>query len=300
MVTFLGSQLRFLCATTWLIGQTHWRQSEKPLAVAIALAQQGAEFLLKAKISSVSPFLLINGEISKWPKSCDKEDKSFADFKTIDAQDLIRTHDTVLHPRLPDKFKQEFEGLRKLRNTAMHSVDMRQRFTVKDAVKAILQISDTLIGSRRWLALLRAFCNERVDVPAAIGHDSYRLWKIAEETKHVFELLQPNEVAEFYDFSPKQRQYRCPYCEVNCEDFHIRVPLAQLRPNEPTSTTVYCLACDETLVVIRRPCSDESCKGNVFLKNSIDVLLVGATIDLISRSPLRNDCVSSGRPAKDS
>lgn len=241
----------------------YWEHAQRPLAVAVALAQQGTEFLLKAKICSISAFLLISGEPSGWPKACDKDDKSFADFKTVDAQDLVRVYDTVLVPRLSDEFKQEFERLRRLRNTVMHTVNKRLRFTAEDGIIAILQVAESLIGPHRWIAVRRAYIQGGVDFALEHGYDDNTDCIIARETVRVFDLLSPAQVKRFYDFDPKQRRYYCPSCEHGCADWQIGVTLAHLRPNTPESTTVYCLACDQTHTVVREDCGHGDCKGNV-------------------------------------
>ncbi len=129
----------------------YWCAAQQELATAVALAQQGTEFLLKGKIASISPFLLISGDPKDWPAGCDKTDTPFADFKTIDAQDLLRAHDTVCSPPLSDKFKERFEQLRRLRNSVMHTVDRRLQFTTRDCLLAILEMAEALLGSRSWI-----------------------------------------------------------------------------------------------------------------------------------------------------
>ena len=42
--------------------EDYWKATQQELATAVALAQQGTEFLLKGKIAHVSPFLLITGD----------------------------------------------------------------------------------------------------------------------------------------------------------------------------------------------------------------------------------------------
>jgi hypothetical protein len=241
----------------------YWKEAQRPLAVAVALAQQGTEFLLKAKISAVSPLLLISGDPAGWPKGCDREDKSFADFKTIDAQDLVRVHDSVASPRLSEDFKREFERLRRLRNTVMHTVDKRLRFTAEDGILAILQVVESLLAPRRWLPIRRNYLRGGVDFAVEHGFDDNTDCAIAREVMHVFDLLKPALIRRFYGFDVKQRRYYCPSCEHGCADWWIGVRLAQLRPNKPNSTTVYCLACDETCTVVRKDCGHEGCKGNV-------------------------------------
>jgi len=50
---------------------------------------------LKAKLVAISPFLLIAGNPSEWPKVLDETGVSFSDFRAIDAQDLIKVYNTV-------------------------------------------------------------------------------------------------------------------------------------------------------------------------------------------------------------
>ncbi|MBJ6750742.1 hypothetical protein [Geomonas anaerohicana] len=89
-----------------------WRSVQKPLFTSLALVQQATEFLLKGKIVEVSPFLLIAGDPRSWPKGCDKNHVQFADFRSVDAQDLIRVVNTVAHERLDDKLVTSIDELR--------------------------------------------------------------------------------------------------------------------------------------------------------------------------------------------
>lgn len=245
------------------LSEQYWLDVQRELALAVALAQQGAEFLLKGKICSISPFLLIVGEPGKWPRGCDKEDRSFSEFRTVDAIDLVKIHDTVMLSRLSAPFKTRFEMLRSLRNTVMHSVS-KHEFSTKDALLSILQIADTLIGSRCWLSERRLYLRNRLDIAAALGYESFQICRIALELQHVFSLLDPKDTAQFFDFHPKQRTFYCPECACNCADTDDSLePLAQLRPNRPASTTIYCLVCESELTVSRKSCSDKPCKGNV-------------------------------------
>src|SRR5262245_39444063 len=141
--------------------EEYWRAAQQELATAVALAQQGTEFLLKGKIAEVSPFLLISGDPGDWPSGCDRNDIRFADFKTNEAQDLIRCHDTVCNPRLTDQFKNRFEQLRRMRNSVMHTVDRRLSFTTQDGLLAILEMVEALIGGNTWLMLRRQYLEKQ-------------------------------------------------------------------------------------------------------------------------------------------
>ena len=68
---------------------SYWSFAGRHLATGLALAHQGAEFLLKGRIASVSPYLLIGSSPRDWPRNCSKVDTPFAEFRTIDAQDLV-------------------------------------------------------------------------------------------------------------------------------------------------------------------------------------------------------------------
>jgi hypothetical protein len=241
--------------------EEYWRHAQHALSVGVALAQQGMEFLLKGQIASVSPYLLIAEEPSKWPSGCDKQDKSFADFKTIDAQELIRLHNTVCPSKLPESFKTEFERLRKLRNTIMHSVEKRVTFSVKDVAVAILEISEWLIGPQSWHSIRKGYFDERDNLFGVYDVNPGVL--LAQETLHVVDNLGllPSELKRFYGFDPKQRRYTCPDCRDS--NLYFTATLAQLRPNTPKSRKVYCLSCQETFKVSRKKCHEKGCKGNV-------------------------------------
>jgi hypothetical protein len=47
----------------------YWKAADRQVSNAIVLVQQAIEFLLKAKIAAVSPYLLIAGDPREWPKS---------------------------------------------------------------------------------------------------------------------------------------------------------------------------------------------------------------------------------------
>lgn len=248
--------------------EKYWKHAQHNLSVAIALAQQGTEFLLKGKIAVVSPYLLIAGEPGKWPAGCDTQDKSFADFKTVDAQDLIRLHNTVCTPKLPEEFRADFEKLRRLRNTIIHSVDKRATLSVKDVAIAILQISESLIGPHSWHSTRKAYFDERDNIFGV--YDINPGVVLAQETLHAVDDLGllPAELKKYYGFDPKQRRYSCPDCRDSNLGFTAN--LAHLRPNTPESKKVYCLSCQNTFTVLRRKCKDKSCKGNVLANAAYD------------------------------
>ncbi len=252
----------------------YWRVAQQELATAVALAQQGTEFLLKGKIAQVSPFLLISGDPGEWPSGCDRVDISFADFKTIDAQDLIRAHDTLCAPRLSDQFKERFEQLRRLRNSVMHTVDRRLRFTTQDGVLAILEMVEAMIGPNAWLGLRRQHLQREPDFDPDYDED-HRRCRMAREVVYVVDLLQRGQVRRFFNFDKRQRRYLCPGCEYECANWQIGVTLAQLEPNAPDSTNVFCFLCGENYEVRRETCGLGGCPGNVISSEYDECLTCG-------------------------
>lgn len=69
------------------------------ILTSLIIAQQGIELALKAKLVAISPFLLIAGNPSEWPRAADETGVSFSDFRAIDAQDLIKVYNTVYDPK---------------------------------------------------------------------------------------------------------------------------------------------------------------------------------------------------------
>lgn len=268
----------------------YWESSQQELATAVALAQQGTEFLLKGHIAEVSPFLLLTGGVREWPAGCEAADTPFSEFKTIDAQDLPRAHDTVCTPRLPPEFRERFEQLRRVRNSIMHTVNRRAQFNTKDGVLAILEVVDFLVGQRQWLRLRREYLDRGPDL-APYSSDDHTLCHMARELVYVIELLEPAQVRRFFGFEKKQRRYLCPSCEHECANWDIGVTLSQLAPNTPDSTTVYCVLCLQTHNVVRNNCNLEGCPGNVISVEYGNCLTCGGT-------PLDEDDVGGDEEAE--
>lgn len=245
------------------IQKDYWAAAQRLLATALALTQQGIEMLLKARVANASVFLLISGDPRDWPRGCNQEDVPFADFRTIDAQDLIRAHDTVCTTRLSDEFKDKFEKMRRLRNSIFHTVDQRVKVQVDDILRSILFASETLIGPLEWVALRRAFISASpISVPN--GGDFVNAILIR-ELHQATQGLTNAETERFIGLKQKQRRYLCCLCERNCGEIGLEriAKFAQLVPNAPSSTVLHCYACGLDTHVVRMQCMHDGCKSNV-------------------------------------
>lgn len=238
-----------------------WAAAQRPLANAASLVQQGIEFLIKSRIVEVSPFLLLDGGARDWPRGCGNSDTPYSEFRTIDAQDLPKVHDTVCVTRLPEEFVQRVSELRRIRNSIMHTVAKSLRIQPARVLVDILETHHTLIGPGKWIACRREFIEQR---PETIAYsDEYNEGSLIHECMFLLSLLSRGEVTKYLGMSKAQRWYGCPQCMYSCRDMNFRPTTAQLRPNDALSTTVYCFVCAETSTVSRKPCTQKECRGNV-------------------------------------
>jgi hypothetical protein len=236
----------------------HLIAPQRKLAIATALLQQGAEFMVKAAIADYSPFLLISGTPSTWPRRSDKEDVEFPEFKTADATDLIKIHDTVATTRFSPEFSQMFSELRRVRNSIFHTVDKKLSFSSKHILESVLRISGETVGTRKWMDIRYEYLES---IPSIGGFREDSLGRLSREFVEMTALLDARTLGEHFGFNKKQRQYICPRCTEANQVGYART--AQLDPNSPASNALYCPVCRSHQTVIRQRCKREDCKGNV-------------------------------------
>lgn len=238
------------------------RASQKALAIATALLQQGSEFLVKAAIADVSPYLLVAGSAQSWPRRCDTEDTPFSAFRTPDSEDLIRIHNTVATSRFSESFVQQFTQMRKVRNTVFHSVDRNLRFTEKDILSSILTVTTELQGPCTWMESRDKYLES---TPSAAFATEGHGFVLVREFSLLIELLGHSDLIRHFGFNKKQRRYLCPTCKMECREAFpdLEPRTALLKPNTPSSTSIYCVVCRTTTPVSRDNCPNSECIGNV-------------------------------------
>jgi hypothetical protein len=260
----------------------YWQKAQRPLSTALSLIQQGTEFLLKGHIASVSPYLLISGDLNNHSNKSNNGNIRFSDFKTIDAHDLIKVYDITSTECLPDAFKQKFEKLRSKRNRIMHSIDFDSNIEIKELFVEILDVCDYLVSAGSWIEERKKFIQNEPKSMLLELHEyseyNHIIYKLACEIDIVVDLLKPAEVLKYFNLGKNTpRRYICPVCYLEAfrETFsqaglNYDIPrLAQLKPNDSTSTSVYCIVCNESSTVVREKCSDEDCQGNVIEEEGI-------------------------------
>ncbi|NOJ66699.1 hypothetical protein [Acinetobacter indicus] len=240
-----------------------WESARQRILTSLIIAQQGIELALKAKLVAVSPYLLIAGSPSEWPKDNDGIGVSFSDFRAIDAQDLIKVYNTVYEEKLSPEFIELFERVRKLRNKAMHTVSRDLNVTAQEVIFILLEVHESLYTNENWIETRREFLHSSPATQLYYNNDHVE-GLVVKEFLIVFNFLKPAQKQRFFKINPKQRLYFCPVCKHEGEKYESLEPrYAILSPNEPNSETIFCFVCNETHLVCREDCPHSECPGNV-------------------------------------
>jgi hypothetical protein len=242
--------------------QEFWESAKQRVQTAIAIAQQGVELILKGKIVEISPYLLISGSPSDWPKNNNARGVNFSEFRTIDAQDLVKVYNLFSEHQLNQDFVDRFNVLRKIRNQVMHTVDKKLKISANEVIVKILEMHEALIPNENWVQTRRNFLMES---PASLLYSVDGVeGMVVEEFSLIFSLLKPAQVKHFFGIDKKQRKYFCPECRYQCIEYiQVEPKYAVLRPNSATSTDLYCFVCETNHPLIRQSCIYTTCPGNV-------------------------------------
>lgn len=233
-------------------GTAFLEKSQPALANALAVLDQGQDLLLKARIATVSPFLLFSDPARTLPSGCDKRDIPFSEFKTISGDDLLRAHNTVVTSRLDEEFSQFYGETRKLRNVIIHQGTSLTRIEVAEILVDILKVCRFLLPNLRWLDIRGSYLNSH---PATLAWEEDFHGTLLAELDMIVDCLGRSDLLTYFGFDKKARKYLCP---MKCGG-----RFAQLRPNTPTSEEIYCFVCDQAAPVSRQDCEEEGCLSNV-------------------------------------
>ncbi|MFK5599920.1 hypothetical protein ACFZ8E_23425 [Methylobacterium sp. HMF5984] len=244
-------------------GKAYWLKSQPILANAFGLVQQAMEMSLKGRIAAISPYLLISRDPKDWPSKVDTTPIPFSDFRTLDAADLVKVHNTFSDNPLDDQFKAFWDGVRRDRNKVMHSVTVHE-FNPSIIVRTILQAVETLFSDVKWP--LRLIKMEEDGKYAAYGLGEYYEHNIVMgQIETALSYLEPSEKKRFFSFDSKRRAYVCPGCWYSANrDYQEEWPaLAQLTSKSSNCGEIHCILCDQDFAVERSDCMNPDCKGNV-------------------------------------
>jgi hypothetical protein len=236
----------------------YWQKSQSSLGNALTLVQQGFELSLKSRIAAVNPFLLLSRDIRDWPAS-DKKDVSFADFRTIDSADLIKLHNSICADQLEIPFIESFDLVRRRRNQIIHLGKDKKSISVTELLEMILTCVARLAPSIRWMKQRSDYKNN--DYLSVAYSNDHVTDVLCSEAETVIKLLGASSLKHFFGFDKKARRYYCPDCACYVEVDRYRT--AHLQPNNPDSTKLFCIVCDDVRDVVRKKCIQGACKSNV-------------------------------------
>ncbi|MBD2732143.1 hypothetical protein H6G96_39340 [Nostoc sp. FACHB-892] len=225
-----------------------WELGRPKLITSLALVQQGIELLLKGCIAEVSPYLLISDQ-RNWDKFA-KTDTPFSQFRTIDAQDLIKVYDTVRQHRLSEEFKKMVSELRQHRNIAFHSVSNSIAVEVSQVLISVFEAVDNLNYGKKWLKIHKEFL-EKSPVSPFIDLEYYVKSQMMVEMEVIVNYFTPEHIEKYTGFRTKEKLYQCPLCKRAANKQGGKPNFAQMVIDETGSkSSLYCFCCCENLEAI--------------------------------------------------
>lgn len=239
-----------------------WQSAQPSLANAFSLVQQGMEMGLKSKIAEVSPYILIGNDPKDWPRRVANQDTSFGEFRTLDAADLVKVHNSLITPRLSEEFIGLWDQVRRDRNRIIHSV-ASDSFEPETIVRTILMAAATLFNHVPWPQQL--IQQHDTDRNALYGYDDYTYNIVMQEVDDAISFLTPADAKRFFGFDKSRRAYLCPKCHYAANrGYQDDWPhLAQLRTRQKGEAVLDCIVCETPSLVERTDCMVLACKGNV-------------------------------------
>jgi hypothetical protein len=243
-------------------GAEYWLKSQPALANAFGLVQQAMEMALKGRIASVSPYLLISRDPKDWPKGVDSHEVPFSEFRTLDAADLVKVHNSFCATPLDTDFRAFWEGVRRDRNKIMHSVSPLS-FEPATLLRTILVAAEALFADERWPH--RLFAMESEGKYAAYGLDDGTQNVVMGQVDIAIRHLTPAERNRFFGYDSRKRAYLCPRCYDHADHkWQDSFPhLAQLLSRRVGEASLRCSVCDVTSQVERTDCINPACESNV-------------------------------------
>jgi len=244
-----------------------WEHHSGTYRTIIILIYQAIETAMKAEVTKVTPFLLIEKNRNDWPTLPDNSNKDFDSLYTISGESLLNTFAAVNQSFLTTEKITFIENIRLLRNKAIHGADNLPTLNVKNLLANILETYILFYGKNSWFDDLKEF---NLTNPL-FGYYDWDIENIQsfEYLDFVLEIIGKKQLNKFTSLEINGREYFCPHCKHTFDgDYgYLESKWAFLNPNKPDSTTVECLNCNIKIIVERTGCLNEECKGNVISKD---------------------------------
>jgi hypothetical protein len=215
---------------------------------------------LKAKIGSISPFLLLLGsDIRTWPSP----DSDFTRFRTLDSSDLVKVVNSVSPQLLSSKFATLYDTVRGDRTKSITRVRLLTGLIRSCCSEFLIDQNAEFYPTRMWLQAT-GFQSKTHHQLFYTRHFNERT-VVMLELDTLFSILTNSQYLKLFRLSKKQRRYICHHCCHDAELENSGLAPADVRTATLVdgSDAVFCHLCHQTHPVRRVACLDPSCKSNV-------------------------------------
>ena len=239
-----------------------WKSARREFLTAHTLLVQGIELIIKSRIASVSPLLLIerlsDGSIG--------ENEDFCNCKTIQESVLVSCHNKVVGDSISPQFAKKFKEMLDLRNEIIHLETNKHtkipeiKKLANDVVSDIMSVSDELLHER-WLKIREEFLEESVYIYG--DKHTYARVLLCQEFRAIKNSLSATEYGRIFHHNKKAKCYCCVKCYDACGCTHgwefNEYKFAVVDPKD--STKIYCPVCGNHYAYEKYKCSDNFCRG---------------------------------------
>jgi hypothetical protein len=236
-------------------------QAQPDLQSVCAIIQQSNELALKARISEVSPFLLLVGSDHRF--SAAPRDVDFADFRTIDAVELPRAVNSICAVHLSGQFVQTYNYIRSLRNRIAYVGVVNEMLQPKELQDILVDQYIELWPDRHWLQDRLACESMGASAFFHDGQHSSAHLDVLYEWPYTITVLGNAKFKRLFGHPKSKRRYLCHACIDEA-----RTTFAEL--DSPEYATAFlrsdklhvdCAMCGRAYRVINIKCQNVGCKG---------------------------------------
>ncbi len=239
----------------------YWKNARRDFLTAHTLLVQGIELIIKSRIASVSPLLLIE----RLSDNSIQEDGNFSDCKTIQESVLVSYHNKVSEKKISSVFDTKFKKMLNLRNEIIHLETNKHtkiseiKLLANNVLTNIMYVSEELIREK-WFKIREEFLEDVVyiyddgDITARI--------LLCREFNALKNTLTASEYGRFFHHSIKAENYYCIKCYDKCgwslEREFENYKFAVIDPKDQTQ--MYCPVCDSHFAYKKYKCKVNHCR----------------------------------------
>lgn len=231
------------------------------------IIQQSNELALKARICSVSPYLLLIRSEARFSQTVKNVD--FGTLRTLDALELPGAVNTLCQDTLSPQFIQSYDRIRSLRNQIAHLGVTRKTFQPLELLQLLVQQYLQLWPGRLWLKDRLEFTSDSRRGFFHDGSNTSASAEVMQELPFTFGMLRPAEFKQLFGIPKKTKLHICPRCYDNVSVDYADLDSMRCETAYLTSdkTKLECLMCDSRHSVITRKYYSDSCRGRLIIRS---------------------------------